>query len=76
MSYNRPFFPRPGRTLLEEPSVDDEWESIKMAKRLYKSCMNETLKEELGLKPVRKVLDQIGGWPVVDGEEWKSDWKW
>ena len=47
-----------------------------MAKRLYKSCMNETLKEALGLKPVQKVLDQIGGWPIVIEDKWDEDWKW
>ena len=66
-----------GRDILEEPIEEGEWETFKMAKRMYKSCMNETLKEDLGLKPTQMILDQIGGWPAAEGkEEVKEDWKW
>ena len=60
-----------GRRLLEEP-IDDknDFESYKKAKKYYKSCMNEDKQNELGIEPLRKLLNEAGGWPVVDGDKW------
>ncbi|XP_055296722.1 neprilysin-2-like [Sitodiplosis mosellana] len=48
-----------------------------MVKNLYKACMNRTLIEHRGLKPLTAITDQLGGWPVVK-DEWdtKSEWSW
>lgn len=28
--------------------------------------------EELGLEPLKKILQQLGGWPVVVGDKWND----
>jgi len=38
--------------------------------QLYQSCLNKTRAEEVGLAPLKEVLDQFGGWPVVVGDSW------
>lgn len=33
--------------------------------------------EELGLEPLKKILQQFGGWPVVVGDQWNdTDFIW
>lgn len=47
------------------------------AKSLYKSCMNIEILETRKLEPLYRLLDSLGGWPVVDGDKWdasKFDW--
>ncbi|KAK6176464.1 hypothetical protein SNE40_014749 [Patella caerulea] len=51
--------------LEEPPSIDDNQASIK-AKILYKSCVNVTQLEKVGVDPLRKVLDNLGKWPVIE----------
>lgn len=49
-----------------------------LAKKLYKSCINESALEEQGLMFMKEALRDIGGWPVVEGTDWKDrdyDWK-
>jgi len=60
-----------GRRLLEE-AIDDkiDFESYKKAKKYYKSCMNEERQNELGVEPLKKLLNEAGGWPVVEGDKW------
>ncbi|XP_019883161.2 membrane metallo-endopeptidase-like 1 [Camponotus floridanus] len=42
-----------------------------MAKRYYRSCMNEDVLEERGLKPMQRMLNATGGWPIIMSEkEW------
>lgn len=62
-----------GRQLLESPiDKDDDFESEIMAKTFYQSCMDVDFQEEQGLKPMRDLLDKIGGWPVIEGDKWSS----
>ena len=44
-----------------------------MAKAQYKSCMDTDRLEVIGLKPLRDLLTEFGGWPVVDGDTWDED---
>ena len=62
-----------GRRLLESEDSDQDWELFRMAKRLYRSCMNLERIEELGVKPLLDSLQYLGGWPVLEGDEWDSD---
>lgn len=39
---------------------------------MYAACV-----EELGLEPLKEILEQIGRWPVVEGDKWNYtnfDW--
>ncbi|XP_055324267.1 neprilysin-2-like [Sitodiplosis mosellana] len=66
------------RTLISDKIDPDDSAPFNMAKKLYKACMNKTLIEDRGLKPLFDITDQLGGWPVVKGDEWdmKSEWSW
>lgn len=47
------------------------------AKFLYKSCMNADILEQRQLEPLYRLLESLGGWPVLDGDKWdasKFDW--
>ena len=55
------------RIILEEESLPNEANPFRMARDVYKSCMDIGKIEELGLEPIKNILDQLGGWPVLLG---------
>ncbi|KAM4606267.1 phosphate-regulating neutral endopeptidase PHEX [Polymixia lowei] len=64
------------KELLEAPSDPDELEAVTKAKILYRSCMNETILEQLDTKPMLKTLKQPEfRWPVL-GEGLGGAWQW
>ena len=71
-----------GRRILEADDRDEEfedWELFRTTKKFYKSCMNLRRLEELGVKPMLDSLKLLGGWPVVEGDDWNSNgyqWWW
>lgn len=54
----------------------DEIRPIRMAKHFFKSCMNRSRIEELGIKPLIALKKSLGGWPCVDGYDWDTSWNW
>ncbi|KZC07350.1 Membrane metallo-endopeptidase-like 1 [Dufourea novaeangliae] len=65
------------RTSIEEKSALDEPKPFLLAKNLYKACMNKTDIEKQGLEPLMKILRKLGGWPILEGENWnESDFNW
>lgn len=65
------------RTIIEDEIAPQESHVFALVKNLHKSCMNRTAVEMLGLEPFRKILQQIGGWPAVEGSQWnESSWDW
>ncbi|CAL8117858.1 unnamed protein product [Orchesella dallaii] len=60
------------RVLFEENISPREAKPFALAKKMYKSCMNTGLIERLGFQPLKKVLKELGGWPVLLGNEWRS----
>ena len=46
-----------GRTLLEAPESDRDWQLFGLAKRFYRSCMSVDRLQELGVTPL---LDSLG----------------
>uniref|UniRef100_A0ABD2WDE5 Neprilysin-2 n=1 Tax=Trichogramma kaykai TaxID=54128 RepID=A0ABD2WDE5_9HYME len=65
------------RSIIEEPSTPNEARPFKLAKNFYKACMNKTAIENQGLQTVHKILKELGGWPVLMGDEWSDgDFSW
>lgn len=63
------------QVIINEDIKTNESRPFTLAKQLYKSCMNVTRIEQVGLKPLEQLLDKFGGWPVVKGENWSEpDW--
>lgn len=63
------------KLITEEPEPNES-KPFRLAKDLYKACNNLSLIEEVGVKPYLKIVDQLGGWPVVVGDDWNKDLKW
>lgn len=64
------------KELLEAPSDPAELQAVTKAKTLYRSCMNETVLEELDSKPMLKTLRRPEfRWPVV-GDGLGGDYRW
>ncbi|XP_031633689.1 neprilysin-2-like [Contarinia nasturtii] len=66
------------RPLLREEIDPNDSKVFNLPKKFYKACMNTTLIEDLGLRPVLDITDKLGGWPVLKGDEWdtQSEWNW
>ncbi|KAJ8668512.1 hypothetical protein QAD02_010175 [Eretmocerus hayati] len=61
----------------EEPKPGDP-RAFKLVKILYDACMNKSLIEEQGLDPLHRILKDLGGWPLLEGDTWNEDefnWK-
>ncbi|XP_065355214.1 neprilysin-2 isoform X2 [Calliphora vicina] len=60
----------------ERPETDPK--HFRLPNALYKACMNKTLIETLGPKPIQQIAKTLGGWPVIVGDSWDSDnsWTW
>ncbi|XP_037090452.1 neprilysin-1-like [Pollicipes pollicipes] len=53
--------------LLEDPVVDvRDSNTTRKAKMFYSSCMNTSQIRLEGDRPLRRVLDELGGWPVLE----------
>ncbi|KAK6639892.1 hypothetical protein RUM43_008167 [Polyplax serrata] len=66
------------RTIIEEPTTPKEAYPFTLAKNLYKACMNKKGIASRGHKPLLDLLEKLGGWPVLEGPNWKVgdfDWK-
>lgn len=63
------------RILLEEPIKRTDIRPFRFAKQHYKTCMNTNQDNSETLK---YRLRQLGGWPVLEGDNWNSrkfDWR-
>ncbi|KAK9722860.1 Peptidase family M13 [Popillia japonica] len=66
------------RTMIEEPIKENEPKPFVLTKQLYKACMNKTKIEEIGLTDIKGIIKDFGGWPVLEGDNWKDgdfDWR-
>ncbi len=59
--------------ILEEDRDDKDNGATLMAKYFYQSCMDVARIEEASDQPLRTVIRGLGGWPVVDGDEWGKE---
>ena len=65
------------RDILEGNATEGESLVLTQARDQYKSCMDLDRLEEIGLKPLKDLLEKFGGWPVVEGDKWDEnsfDW--
>ncbi|KAL7034178.1 hypothetical protein ACKWTF_007877 [Chironomus riparius] len=62
------------RRLFTRKIVDDEIEPYKMVKRLFTSCMDVDDADKRGVEPFRKLIDAVGGWPMLDGDWDEKAW--
>lgn len=61
------------RELLEDKILENDSNSTKAVKMLYKSCMNTDKIEEREEMPLLELLDRMGGWPVLEGDKWVEE---
>ncbi|KAL6438887.1 hypothetical protein ACFW04_003743 [Cataglyphis niger] len=60
------------KLFLENTTYNDS-PFLKMAKQLYRSCIDQDSLEERGIKPMQQMLDATGGWPIImSEEEWNA----
>lgn len=55
--------------ILEEESPPGEAKPFRMARDVYKSCMDVGKIEEMGLEPIKEIISDLGGWPVLLGPD-------
>ena len=47
--------------------------SIKNARKLYRSCVDEDQIEHDGISPIISLINkELGGWPILQGSKWNS----
>ncbi|XP_014673152.1 PREDICTED: neprilysin-2-like [Priapulus caudatus] len=62
------------KDLLEEGLKPVDSEATKKAKVLYRSCINKSASEIIADNPLKRVLRELGGWPVLDPKWHNPDW--
>ncbi|KAL1490286.1 hypothetical protein ABEB36_013005 [Hypothenemus hampei] len=61
------------KNMLEEEIKDDDMPSFNLAKKFYRACMNEGAIEKAGLSRLSTLFEWMGGWPVLDGDDWDAE---
>ncbi|GFN77024.1 endothelin-converting enzyme 1 [Plakobranchus ocellatus] len=56
------------RDLLEKQIDSEDSEATKKAKIFYASCTNVSQVETMGSKPLKTIIDSLGGWPILDSQ--------
>lgn len=65
------------KTMIDQPIKPNDLKPFKLAKNFFKLCTNKTAIEEQGLGPMKKIIKNIGGWPVLEEDRWnESDFNW
>lgn len=65
------------RSILDEPMENDDSKQFRLVKNYNMACLNETIIEKRGAKPLLDLLNVFGGWPVLEGSTWSDEnWTW
>lgn len=65
------------RAIINEEPKPNESKPFILAKNWNKACLNKTIIETRGIKPLEDILESYGGWPVVKGNLWSEEnWNW
>lgn len=59
--------------VIMEPLKSNESRSFRLARDFHLACLNETIIEGRGLSPLIEILNELGGWPVLEGDTWIED---
>ena len=59
--------------ILEAEPEAGESRVFTMARNVYKACMDLDKIEATGLGPLKDMLKEMGGWPVLEGESWDEE---
>ncbi|XP_071750117.1 LOW QUALITY PROTEIN: neprilysin-2-like [Lepeophtheirus salmonis] len=65
--------------LMNEELNSSELQIFKDMKTFYKTCIDENKIEELGVTPMKDILKQMGGWPVIECDSWsipRQTYRW
>lgn len=60
------------RKEMEKTSNEDDFDSYKMAKSYYKSCLDEEKQNTVGVASLKSILTKVGGWPILEGNDWND----
>lgn len=66
------------RDIVEEPIEPKDPKYLVAVKMFYHACMNESAIESENLNRLKGILKDIGGWPLLDGHNWREthfDWE-
>lgn len=65
------------QTILNEPQKINDSKQFRLVKNYHMACLNETIIEKRGVEPLLDILNELGGWPVLEGSSWsENDWDW
>ena len=59
--------------LLQGDITAAEPKPFRLVKSLYQSCMNQEKIEERGLATLKNILKKLGGWPLLEGDNWNQE---
>ncbi|CAL4061047.1 unnamed protein product, partial [Meganyctiphanes norvegica] len=65
------------RDILQKKVTNADSRITRIIKTFYANCMDTDRIEERGIAPLHKILAELGGWPVVEGDDWDPtgfDW--
>lgn len=62
--------------LIEKDIEASDLKTFKLAKKLYRACMNRTRIEEQGLQVFIDIQKSLGGWPCIEENQWDQTFTW
>ena len=65
------------KRIFEAKPIENEPQAYQNVKNFYQACMNNENIEKKSVSHFKDILEKVGGWPVLMGEDWKDDdFKW
>lgn len=64
-------------SLYLEESKESDHKMVKFVRNMFRGCINKTEINSVGLQTVKKVIKELGGWPLLEGASWDEknfDW--
>lgn len=58
--------------MLLKPIEYHEPKVIRALKKFFRSCLDEVSIESDSLITLKRIIKELGGWPIVDGNSWKE----